>query len=82
MKLHDSITVKGVSVTLESDDYTTPDGFHHTNGVWQVTAQDAATGKPWRGRSYKGRKRTFKGETAWMRGESLYDAIVSELRFS
>jgi len=82
MKLHDSITVKGVSVTLESDAYTTPDGFHHEYGVWRVTARDIETSKPWRGRSYKGRAKTFKGETAWMRGENLFDAIVSELRFS
>lgn len=69
-----------VTVTHESGDYTTPDGFHHVDGVHKVTAKYTLSGRGYVGRAYKGRARTFKGETAWMHAERLYSDIVTEIR--
>ena len=69
-----------VHVTLEEGDYTTPDGFRHVGGVSKVKAT-LADGKPYKGRVYKGRARTFKGETAWMDAQRLYEDIIAEVRF-
>jgi len=90
MRLEREITVSGgqfsgnvktVHVTLEVGDYTTPDGYHHVDGVYRVTARHT-DGRPYRGRVYFGRRKTFKGETAWMDGERLFDDIVTEVQFA
>jgi len=70
-----------VTVTLEAGDYTTPDGYHHVDGVHRVKAWHTATGEAYKSRIYKGRARTFKGETAWMDGQRLFDDIVNEVRY-
>lgn len=59
---------------------TTPDGFTHVSGKHTVKAYHGLSGKAYQGRVYKGRAKTFKGETAWMNAERLFDDLVFEVR--
>lgn len=71
-----------VTVTHTVHELITPDGFTHPYGTHKVTARYTLSGKAWRGKCYAGRTRTFKGETAWMHAERLFDDIVYEIRRS
>lgn len=51
-------------------------GYHYPNGKERVRAT-YEDGRPYQGRSYRGRAQTFKGETAWMNAERL----IHDLRF-
>lgn len=72
------------SVTVEHTvhELTTPDGFTHPYGMHKVTAKHTLSGKAWKGKCYNGRTRTFKGETAWMQAERLFNDIVLEVQYS
>lgn len=61
------------TVTLQSAELTTKDGYRHPQGVYRVLVN---------GRVYSyttGYK--LKGETAWMNGERLYRDIVAKIAY-
>lgn len=65
-----------VTIIHEEGDYTTPDGFFHRGGVHRVRAFYTDDHK-----SYA-RAKTFKGETAWMKAERLFDDLVFQAQRS
>lgn len=69
-----------ITVTHETGDYTTPDGFHHVDGVHRIRAFYTLSGRAYQGKAYSGRAKTFRGETAWMKAEALFDDIVWEIQ--
>ena len=67
----DSISV---TVTSESADYRTRDGFEHQDGAWRVTAK-LSNGKTW------ARRQTFYGEVAQHRAQRAFDDIIFDVRY-
>lgn len=69
-----------ITVVHEVGGYTTPDGFYHPNGVHRIKAFHTLSGRAYQGEVYRGRAKTFRGETAWSRAENLFDDIVREIQ--
>lgn len=80
-RVEDRMVIEGVTILHTSEPWTTPDGFTHYDGIHKVKVT-GADGKPWKGRSYKGRVQTFKGETAWMNAERLVHDVAMEITYA